>query len=100
MIPSNKAQILSVIKKQASLGLSEYLRKLMLRHFLHSCSKIQARKKKDLTSKVGLTYLNIHDRKSEMKSIKDACFPTFQPVLMNGGTNGRTDPLMELRVRE
>ena len=26
----------------------------MLRHFLHSCYKIQARKDKDLTSKMGL----------------------------------------------
>ena len=26
----------------------------MLRHFLHSCYKIQARKEKDLTSKMGL----------------------------------------------
>ena len=44
-----------------------YLRKLMLRHFLHSCYNIPARKEKDLTSKMGLNLAkNLREKKRDV----------------------------------
>ena len=46
----------------------KYLRKLMLRHFLHSCYNIPARKEKDLTSKMGLKMTkNLRQKKRDVK---------------------------------
>ena len=49
----------------------EYLRKLMLGHFLPSCHQMQARNKKDLAWKIGLNLADyLQQKKRDAKRIK------------------------------
>ena len=75
----------SKIKLPLSKEKYEYLRKLMLRHFLHSCYNIPARKEKDLTSKMGLNLAkNLRQKKRDGLLLwsKDAEKPTLSVLLI------------------